>query len=156
MRKHFCFSKGLIAALLISVVLHIAFLIVNPGNVFNNPEKYGQEISLYGSRDASLYAKQAFQLIDEGIYGYNSTEPNAYVTPGQPLYLTIIFGISNIFQFNPVIAARIVNLILSVMTTFLIYQISMHLFSYKGIATISAILYATYFSPLHYFPLMLL
>lgn len=155
MKKHIHYSKGLVAALLISVILHTIFLITNPGNVFNNPEKYGEEISLYGSRDASLYAKQAFQLIDEGIYGYNSTEPNAYVTPGHPLYLAFLFKTADTLGFNPVATARVANLILSVLTTFLIYQISMHLFFNKAVSTISSLLYATYFSPLHYFRTLL-
>lgn len=42
--------------------------------------------------DAENYAAMAHQLIDRGVYGYKSTEPNAYVTPGYPLFLAAIYA----------------------------------------------------------------
>jgi 4-amino-4-deoxy-L-arabinose transferase-like glycosyltransferase len=45
------------------------------------------------SPDAENYAAMARQLLDRGVYGYMSEQPNAYVTPGYPLFLTAIFAL---------------------------------------------------------------
>lgn len=45
------------------------------------------------SPDADNYIAMARQLLDRGVYGYLSTQPNAYVTPGYPLFLTAIFAL---------------------------------------------------------------
>jgi len=43
--------------------------------------------------DARNYVVMVEQLLETGVYGYMSTEPNAYVTPGYPLFLAAIFGL---------------------------------------------------------------
>lgn len=43
--------------------------------------------------DAANYSQMARQLLDRGVYGYLSETSNAYVTPGYPLFLAVIFGL---------------------------------------------------------------
>jgi 4-amino-4-deoxy-L-arabinose transferase-like glycosyltransferase len=43
------------------------------------------------SGDAKNYIHMVEQLLSRGVYGYLSTEPNAYVTPGYPLFLTAVW-----------------------------------------------------------------
>lgn len=150
-RRHFI----LVVIILFSLILHLLFLIYNPGNVFNQPERYGEEISIYGSRDAALYAQMAWQIIEDGIYGYNSESSNAYVTPAQPFYLVLIFLISKATNIDHVLLANIGNMILSVSSVLLIYLICIELFANKKPAVFAALLYATYFTPLHYFRTLL-
>lgn len=45
------------------------------------------------SGDARNYVVMVEQLLETGVYGYMSTEPNAYVTPGYPLFLAAVFGL---------------------------------------------------------------
>lgn len=35
----------------------------------------------------------ARQLLERGVYAYNSNQPNAFVTPGYPLFLTAVFAL---------------------------------------------------------------
>ena len=80
--------------------MSLCFLYLHPGTIFNQPQRFGQAISTYGSRDAALYAKMAWQLINDGVYGYNSEGSNAYVTYGHPLYLTILFKIADFVEYK--------------------------------------------------------
>jgi 4-amino-4-deoxy-L-arabinose transferase-like glycosyltransferase len=119
--------------------------------IFNEPERFGEGIATYGSRDASLYAKMAWQLINEGFYGYNADVPNAYVTPGQPFYLVAIFKAAQIFHTNHIMLYRVANMILNLSILVLIYAISLKLFKRIAIGAIAALIYASHFAPLHLF-----
>lgn len=148
----------LICILLASLTLHIIFLIENPGQIFNMPEKYnrphqiyGDTISKYGSYDAARYAGMAFQIMEKGIYGYEQQKSNAYVTPGEPVYLVSIFSVAKWLNVDHLLLVRICTMILSVMTIAIIYLIAWELFEKRPLALIAAFLYASYFSPLHYF-----
>jgi 4-amino-4-deoxy-L-arabinose transferase-like glycosyltransferase len=137
--------------LVMYIIVNSWFLMKHPGSIFNQPERFGEAISTYGSRDASLYAKMAWQLINEGIYGYNSEEPNAYVTPGQPFYLVAIFKVAEWMQTNHVMLARLSNMILNILTVVLIYTISIKLFKKQTIGLVASLLYCTHIAPYHYF-----
>lgn len=145
----------LLVVLALSLVLHLGFLIKDPGSVFNDPKTYGEAVSTYGSLDASKYSAMAWQLIRDGVYGYDSDQPNAYVTPGQPFYLAAIFKVADVLHTNHVMLVRVANLILSVATSGLIYLIALKLFRRVATATVASLLYATYFSQFHYFRTML-
>ena len=47
---------------------------------------------IHPTRDAAQYEITVKQLIDRGVYGYDSTKPNAYVSPGYPLFLVPFAG----------------------------------------------------------------
>lgn len=152
------FKSPIVYILLFSLLLHLLFLVKEPGMIFNKPEVLGftEVEGKWGGRDASLYAQMANQILNEGVYGYDTYHTgeivkNAFVTPGHPLYLVTTFFIANLLHMDQLDLARIFNMILSVGTIFLIYLIAMNLFKKESVALISAVLYATYFSPLHYF-----
>jgi 4-amino-4-deoxy-L-arabinose transferase-like glycosyltransferase len=46
------------------------------------------------SGDGARYEVMAKQLLTTHVYGYRSTKPNAYVTPGYPLFLAAVYGVS--------------------------------------------------------------
>ena len=141
----------IMAILLLYLGVNLLFLIIHPGSIFNFPERFGDQISIYGSRDASLYAKMAWQVIHEGIYGYNADYSNAYVTPGQPFYLIGIFKVAEFFHTNHVMLYRLANMVLNLGIVTLTYMISLRLFRNKWVGIIAAILYCTHIAPLHYF-----
>jgi len=140
-----------ISLLILYLIVNLFFLIMHPGTLFNQPERFGEAISTYGSRDASLYAKMAWQLITDGIYGYNIDASNAYVTYGQPLYLTALFYIADLFNTNHVMVFRLSNMLLNLGVVILIYSIAMRLFKHKWVAILASIFYMTHIGPLHYF-----
>ncbi|MFB4167184.1 glycosyltransferase family 39 protein [Virgibacillus sp. JSM 102003] len=127
----------IILIIIFSLCLHLLFLIVNPADPT--------------PRDAGKYEKMAFQIINESIYGYNSEKPNAYVTPSHPFYLVVVFKISEWVNLNHETLTQIVNMVLSIGTILLAYLIPKRLFKKELIALLSALLLATYISPLHYF-----
>lgn len=152
------YKNPIIYILFFSLLIHLVFLVKQPGTIFNRPEVFNftAEQGEWGGRDASLYAQMANQIINEGVYGYDThhtgeTVKNAFVTPGHPFYLVSIFMVANLFNIDQLILAKLVNMLLSVGTVFLIYLIARQLFEKKFVGWISAFLYATYFSPLHYF-----
>lgn len=151
------FKKHLVIAvfLVIYAVVNLSFLYEHPGSIFNEPERFGEEISTYGSRDAALYAKMAWQLIHEGVYGYehgpNADGSNAYVTYGHPLYLTAIFKTAEVLHTNHLMLYRLANLVLNLAIVILVYSIAQRLFRNRWISNIAALLYMTHIAPLHYF-----
>ncbi|WP_433744879.1 ArnT family glycosyltransferase [Falsibacillus pallidus] len=144
-------NQAIIYLLICYLALNIWFLIANPGSVFNQPERFGEAISTYGSRDGSLYARMAWQLIKEGVYGYNLAGSNAYVTPGQPFYLAAIFLASEWLHTNHVMLFRLANMILNISNVFLVYLIGLQLFQRRWIGVLAAFMYSTHIAYLHYF-----
>lgn len=138
-------------ALIISLILHLSFLAANPGKVFNMPGKYGADISTFGSRDAALYAKMADQMLTKHIYGYNDDEPNARITPGQPVYLAASFMLADVAHVSRLKTVQVFNLMMSVGTVFIVFYLSIMLGGTNSVALLASLLYATYFSPLHFF-----
>ncbi|RTQ93159.1 glycosyltransferase family 39 protein [Lysinibacillus telephonicus] len=148
----------LIFIIFVSIILHMIFLIKNPGISYNDPtvypfemrEAYGDSIIKYGGYDGVNYGKAAEQLVSEGFLGFDSEEPNAYVTPGQPLYLAVNILISNVFGVDYIFFTKVFNLIFSVGTVVLLYFIGSILFNhFTGLIT--GLIYALYFPPLHFF-----
>lgn len=89
-----------------------------------NKELAGDEIG---------YDKMVRQLIETGTFGYApysySKKPNAFTTPGYPLFLS---GIYLLFGYNdsaPIIEIQIIQLLLQILSALLLYFISEELFS---------------------------
>jgi 4-amino-4-deoxy-L-arabinose transferase-like glycosyltransferase len=165
---------ALLVILAFSTILHLTFLIKDPGSSYVqipakqlyqmvekgkltiNDAKLKEHTWKYGSRDAYLYAKMANQIIEHGVYGfdtYNSGKvvQNAFVTPGYPFYLVVIFSAANLFHIDQVQLTILVNMLLSLSTILILYLISVKIFKNQWIGIIAAAAYATYFPPLHYF-----
>lgn len=105
----------------------------------------------YGSRDARKYHEMAWQFINHGIYGYNSTSSNAYVTPGLPFYLIGVFKMSGMLGLNYITVFKICNMLVSVTTVLLVYLISLKIWKNLWVANFAALLYGTYFTAIHFY-----
>ena len=73
----------ILAVIIVLFALGAAFYTHTLGRAFRTP-----------SGDGLGYEKMAQQLLTKHVYGYKSTEPNAYVTPGYPLFLAAVYGVS--------------------------------------------------------------
>ncbi|MUG47197.1 ABC transporter permease [Paenibacillus woosongensis] len=148
--------------IMVAFLIHVLFLVKNPGDNFYFPHLYSEElvnrfgpgIVQYGSYDATFYAKAAEQLLYEGILGYNSEQPNAYVTPGLPIYLACTFALADLVHIDHSLMAKIFNLLLSVGTIYIVYLICKETFS-RRIGLIAAVVHTFYFPIMHYFRTLL-
>lgn len=87
------------------------------------------------------YDKMVKQLIDQGIYGYKpysfSKASNAFTTPGYPLFIApfyILFGYDA--NHAPVSSIQLMQILISLGTSLLIYLISRKLFEAPWISLI--------------------
>lgn len=99
--------------------------------------------------DALNYDIMAKQFLDNGFLGYDyyhkkSGEPNALVTPGYPLFLSIIYGIFGYKNHSPLFEVRLIQIILASLTTGLLYLVSKKLFNSVAMAALSAVFYSIY------------
>lgn len=92
--------------------------------------------------DAQNYRVMAIQLVERRVYGYMSEEPNAYVTPGYPLFLAVIRAIAR-DDISMLSAVRWVQAILSGLTALLIGLCACKA-SGRAAGVIAALLYAIY------------
>lgn len=149
--------------LLIGVfITYFYFFITHPGTNFVVPkgaDEFKQEAVKHGSRDAYLYSKMAFQLMEHGVYGYDTEQTdeivkNAFVPPSQPFYLVICFTIAKLLFLDYLAVTKFINLLLSVFTVLIIYLIGQRLFN-SWVGLIAAALYGSYFSGYHFFRTLL-
>lgn len=115
---------------ILAIALYLRFLFVY--KVFEPPL----------SGDAKNYDIMVKQFLTKGFLGYMSNTPNAYVTPGYPLFLALIYKIFGFSNGSPLQAVRIIQSVLSVLTVLLIFFIGREIKNSKvGImaALISAI-----------------
>jgi 4-amino-4-deoxy-L-arabinose transferase-like glycosyltransferase len=96
----------LAAILLLSLGLRLAFLFVVP----QPPLQY----------DAISYDAMVRQIIEDHFYAYQQGEPNAFTTPGYPIFLTIIYKVFGYADGSPLMAVRVVQILLSVLTIYLL------------------------------------
>ncbi|AOQ25197.1 hypothetical protein MTAT_00050 [Moorella thermoacetica] len=73
------------------------------------------------SSDAVNYDLMARQFLDKGFLGYMSSRPNAYITPGYPLFLALIYKLYGYAQGSPLQAVRVVQACLGTLTVVLLY-----------------------------------
>ncbi|SCW51916.1 Dolichyl-phosphate-mannose-protein mannosyltransferase [Paenibacillus tianmuensis] len=108
--------------------------------------KFVQSVSHEMSPDAVNYSKMAQQLIEKGFYGYNSTTPNAYVTPGYPLFVAINYIIAEKFNWDPLVLTRYVQILLSMCTLVMIYGLTRKL-AKNGIVALLAVFVTAIYPP---------
>ncbi|PPA70270.1 glycosyltransferase family 39 protein [Jeotgalibacillus proteolyticus] len=173
-RKNLITSYLMIGILLFSGFSQLYLLVKHPGTNFiqTPPEEIQRMLSEaeisesqarlmehtweFGSRDAYLYAKMTNQWIEHGVYGFDSLntgeiESNAFVTPGFPILLAGIFSAANLFNADQMLFVKLFNMLLNLGTIFLLYLLSARLFKNKWMGITASLLYASYFSPLHFF-----
>lgn len=96
------------------------------------------------SHDQRNYVDQAIQLIEKGVYGYLSDEPNAKVTPGYPLFIAAVFKMGG---YTPVDQAlftiRFLQCVIGAFTVWLMYRLGRELFS-EGTGLLAAAMVAFY------------
>jgi len=93
--------------------------------------------------DEFNYQEMAANIVNKHIYGYMSDgTPNAYVTPGYPLFLAMIYSIFGIGP-KSVLYIKIIQAILSTISIFLVFLIGKRI-SNKYVGLIAAIFIAIY------------
>lgn len=70
--------------------------------------------------DALNYDKMAKQFLETGVFGYNQTVSNAYVTPGFILIVSFVYLLFG----AKLIAIQIVQVVFSVITVWVVYRIA--------------------------------
>lgn len=92
--------------------------------------------------DEYNYNRMAINLVEKGVYGYmtEGREPNAYVTPGYPLFLA---GIYLICGKPSVLGVKIVQAVLSAISILLVFLIGKKLAN-RWVGIISAFFVALY------------
>lgn len=76
------------------------------------------------SHDEIGYHRMAMQFLHKGFLGYYSEKPDAFVTPGYPLFLAAVYWMAAFFNAPPLITIRVVQVIISVGSVFLVYLIA--------------------------------
>jgi 4-amino-4-deoxy-L-arabinose transferase-like glycosyltransferase len=73
--------------------------------------------------DTRHYDEMVRRLLERGIYAYKGTEPNAQVAPGFPLIMAAVYLIVDYTSHDPFVYIRWLNVLLSLITLFFIFQI---------------------------------
>lgn len=73
--------------------------------------------------DAFNYDVMVKQFLDKGFLGYMSQEPNAYVTPGYPLFLSFVYSIFGYKETSPLLQVRLIQSAIGVLTCLIAYFI---------------------------------
>lgn len=97
--------------------------------------------------DPKNYWIMSHQLVDEGIYGYAyynpSSEPNARVTPGYPLFLAAVYKILR-DKYLQITAVRLLQVIISSISIFLGFLFVKKAFKKDSMALLTAFFIAIY------------
>ncbi|MDR0406287.1 MAG: glycosyltransferase family 39 protein [Clostridiales bacterium] len=73
--------------------------------------------------DEYYYSQMAVNLVERGVFGYMTDgEPNAYVTPGFPLFLALIYAVFG-HGARSVLYVKIIQAVLSAISIFLVFLI---------------------------------
>jgi 4-amino-4-deoxy-L-arabinose transferase-like glycosyltransferase len=97
------------------------------------------------SHDTVNYDIMVRQLLDKGIYGYKSTESNAQVSPGFPLFMAAVYTMTDYKHHDPFTTIRYLQACFSLITLWLIYVIAKRLHSNQ--AGIIAVIIAAFYPP---------
>ncbi|WP_225229413.1 ArnT family glycosyltransferase [Paenibacillus gallinarum] len=76
------------------------------------------------SHDTVNYDIMVRQLLEDGIYAYKDTEPNAQVTPGYPLFMAAVYKMVDYQNNDPFPYIRYIQVGISLVTLGLIYSIA--------------------------------
>ena len=93
--------------------------------------------------DAHHYDVMARQFLDKGILGYASDKPNAYITPGYPLFLAFLYKIFGYKEASPLMQVRLTQIVLATATLYFLYLLT------KYITTKKAALIAAFFASIY-------
>ncbi|MCL4440719.1 MAG: glycosyltransferase family 39 protein [Firmicutes bacterium] len=85
---------------------------------------YTTSLPLKLTHDEVGYHKMTLQFLDRHIMGYYSDKPRAFVTPGYPLFLAGAYYIGRLLNTGPLITARVFQVMISVGSVFLVYNIA--------------------------------
>lgn len=98
------------------------------------------------SHDAINYDEMTRQFLDTGVLGYMSQKPNAYVTPGYPLFLALIYKVFGYSAGSPFMQVRIIQAILGAGMCTFIFAIGRKLYNSRVglIASAIAAIYPTF------------
>jgi 4-amino-4-deoxy-L-arabinose transferase-like glycosyltransferase len=118
----------LLSIMIIGLILRLTFV-------------YGEQIKF--SADAKNYDIMVKQYLDKGFMGYQSDKPNARVTPGYPLFLSVIYKTFGYQNESPFTAVRFTQAILGMLSILLIYLIGSHTIN-RRVGLLAALLYAVY------------
>lgn len=97
--------------------------------------------------DQKNYTEMAVRLLETGVYGYKQNGPDTRVTPGFPIFLTLIFGLYGYSDVSDsLMIVRYIQALLSPLYVWFIYLIGLRLFNRATglIAALAAALYGTY------------
>ncbi|MDP4093322.1 MAG: glycosyltransferase family 39 protein [Bacillota bacterium] len=119
----------LLFIILFALLLRLLFTFGIPNNVMSPDEKN--------------YDAMTRQLLDTGVFGYMSVKPNAYVTPGYPLFLAAVYAVFGYNPTSPLMQVKIIQSVISAVTCLIVYLIGKKVRN-KFTGFISALVYAIY------------
>lgn len=129
-------SKLLLECTLIGLILVFAFLLKLYYLYRTNPQPPIQF-------DAYHYDLMTKQFLEKGFLGYASSRPNAFTTPGYPLFLAFIYKIFGYTNGSPLTQVRIIQIVLSTLTVGLLYLLARHI-SNRRVGLIAAFFSSVY------------
>lgn len=104
---------------------------------------YGKHFSRPGG-DGKFYERAAVQLLQKGVYGYRSTTPNAYMSPGYPLFLAAVYkATGHVWGGRPRTALCLVQILIACTTIVGVFLIGRRLFG-DTVGLVAALLVALY------------
>lgn len=92
--------------------------------------------------DETYYDLLVRQLLEIGVFGYRSHTPNAYITPGYPMFLAVIYTIRG-YTHSPLLTVRFVQALVSAVSIIFIYLIARRIGGPR-VAFFSALIAAAY------------
>jgi len=92
--------------------------------------------------DAKNYVAMVRQWLEDGVYGYMSEEPNAYVTPGYPAFLALVFALFGAGE-STVDWVRFIQAVVSALTVIWIYDLGRRLAG-RATGAVAGLLFALY------------
>lgn len=97
--------------------------------------------------DALNYHIMAHQIVEDGVYGYalgrKSGEPNAYVTPGYPLFLSAVYAVVE-DPYRQISVVRGIQVLVGSLTCVLAYLVVHRLLRRNDVALLTAFFVAIY------------
>jgi 4-amino-4-deoxy-L-arabinose transferase-like glycosyltransferase len=102
--------------------------------------------TLYG--DAQNYHTMSHQLVDKGIFGYGfngkpSNHPNAFITPGYPLFLGAVYAVFH-DKYLQITVVRLLQALISGFTPLLAFLFLLRIFKRRDVALLTAFFMAVY------------
>lgn len=81
--------------------------------------------------DAHNYDVMTKQFLDKGFLGYSSIKPNAFTTPGYPLFLAFLYKVFGYANGSPLAQVRVIQVLIATLTIGVLYFLSRHVANRK-------------------------